>query len=87
MKNYECMNITDINNITSTALLNDALRAICFTRDYVGRDILPAISGWEWYDVGCKICDYLSITDDNNEWVNEFRMRVNLYNNKKIKRN
>ena len=57
------------------ALLSVALRAICLTRDYVGEEMLPAKDGWEWYEAGKKLADYL----DGDEWSGEFRKRVNRY--------
>jgi hypothetical protein len=53
--------------------LSRALRAICLTRDYVGKETLPALKGWEWFDAG-RIISRL-IPDD--EWVKQFRLRVN----------
>ena len=52
-------------------LLSDALRALCFTRDYVGEDKLPAIKGWDWYDAGMAITKV--IPDD--KWTKDFIMR------------
>lgn len=55
----------------SSALLSLALRAICYTRDYV-EPTLPAIDGWEWYDAGKKIA--AAIPDD--DWAQEFWKRA-----------
>lgn len=49
-----------------------ALRALCFTRDYVGEDTLPAIKGWEWYDAGKLLAE--AIPEDR--WATEFYQRV-----------
>jgi hypothetical protein len=51
------------------------LRAICLTRDYVGEDLLPAIKGWEWFDVGTAIAKEIP----NDEWAEQFRIRVALW--------
>lgn len=56
----------------SDALLSDALKAICLTRDYVGENLLPPIAGWEWFDAGRKIAE--AIPDD--EWSRQFWLRV-----------
>jgi len=63
-------------------LLSDALRALCLTRDYVGEDSLPAVKGWEWYDVGSDIAAHL----DGSIWVDEFRKRVNIYKSLAVRR-
>ena len=54
-------------------LLSKALMAICLTRDYVGEDMLPALKGWTWFDVGHEIAK--EIPDD--EWAHEFYVRAN----------
>jgi hypothetical protein len=59
-------------------LLGKALRAIVFTRDYVGEDKLPAIDGYEWYDAGQKIAHFIMNTSER-VWAEEFFKRVNLY--------
>ncbi len=65
-----------------SALLSVALRAICLTRDYVGEEKLPAIDGWEWYEAGKKLADYL----DGDEWSFEFRKRVNRYRSIEVRK-
>jgi hypothetical protein len=60
------------SNLSADELLSKALRAICFTRDYVGEDLLPAIEGWEWYDAGLVISK--AIPDD--EWAKQFKARI-----------
>ncbi len=57
-------------------LLSSALKALCLTRDYLGETNLPALDGWEWYEEGKRIADYLG---DDNEWAIEFRKRVDKY--------
>jgi len=53
-------------------LLSKALRAICLTRDYVGERMLPAINGWEWYEVGKELAGVIP----EDEWAKEFWKRV-----------
>jgi hypothetical protein len=53
-------------------VLSNALQSICFTRDYVGEDLLPAIEGWSWYDSGKEIAAL--IPDDM--WTRQFEMRI-----------
>jgi hypothetical protein len=54
-------------------LLENALKAICLTVDYILPYIeLPAIEGWEWYDAGKAIA--LKIPD--SEWSKQFWVRV-----------
>lgn len=60
------------NSEDNEKLLSDALKALCLTRDYVGEDMLPAIPGWEWYDVGRQI--ETLIPDDT--WADQFRVRI-----------
>jgi len=67
--------------LPQSALLSDALKAICLTRDYVGEDTLPALEGWSWYDAGKKIADAIS----EDEWACEFRKRVNRYRSKDVR--
>ena len=62
------------------ALLSQALRALCLTRDYVGAGLLPAIDGWEWYDAGKKLADHLQ-----DEWTKEFQMRANRYDSTAVR--
>lgn len=57
----------------SNALLSKALRAICFMRDYCPSD-MPAIKGWEWFDVGSEIAKAIP----HDEWAHEFRNRVEI---------
>lgn len=63
-------------------LLSTALRALCLTRDYVGEETLPAIDGWEWYEAGKELADYL----DDDEWAGEFRKRVNRYQSHEVRK-
>lgn len=37
------------------AVLDEARTAIRWTREYAGEDMLPALPGWEWFDVTQKI--------------------------------
>lgn len=53
-------------------LLSVSLKAICLTRDYVEPDTLPAVKGWEWFDVGKQIAE--AIPDD--EWTEQFYSRL-----------
>ncbi len=52
--------------------LSKSLEAIIFTREYVGDERLPPISGWSWFDAGNMISEL--IPDD--EWVQQFKLRV-----------
>ena len=58
--------------MTDRELFSNTLKALCLTRDYVGEELLPAIPGWEWYDIGLAIAG--RIPDD--EWAEQFRLRV-----------
>ena len=58
--------------MTKDKILSKALKSILLTRDYVGSSLLPAIKGWEWYDVCCAIS--LEIPDD--PWIREFAARI-----------
>lgn len=40
---------------TDYELKEQALMALCLTRDYVGSKTLPAITGWLWYDSGLAL--------------------------------
>ncbi len=60
---------------TKDQLLSEALKAICFTVDYVGFNILPAIKGYDWYDTGMDIVR--EIPED--EWSLEFLARVDQF--------
>lgn len=67
----------EVDTLTATReldaeLLSRALRQICVTRDYVGAETLPAIEGWEWFDVGRELAE--RIPDD--EWAYQFRLRL-----------
>lgn len=55
------------------AALTAALRALCFTCDYVGPETLPAKEGWEWFSAGKLICEVLP---EDNKWVQEFNKRA-----------
>ena len=61
-------------------LLSKSLRAICLTRDQVGCDLLPAVKGWEWFDVGTEISEYIY----KDRWAREFKKRVNFDKAKKV---
>lgn len=52
--------------------LSNAMKAHCFTQDYVGSHTLPAIEGWAWYDSAVEISKL--IPDDT--WTHEFWLRV-----------
>jgi len=62
--------LTDTPDLES--LLSVALKSICLTRDYVDKDLLPVIEGWEWYDAGIKISEAIP----NNGWSEQFRLRI-----------
>ena len=53
-------------------LKEDALRALCLTRDYVGEWLLPAIPGWEWYDTGLSLAKSIP----ESEWSKQFYLRI-----------
>ncbi len=75
-------NATEVSESELMRLLSVALKAICLTRDYVGQEKLPAIDGWEWYEAGKQIADCL----DGDEWVAQFRMRVNRYKSTEVRK-
>ncbi len=57
-------------NITiDSSLLEDTLLAICVTRDYVGEESLPAITGWCWYDAGKSIAKVLPSSEATMQFV------------------
>ncbi len=62
----------DVSVSELSALLSDSMRQICLTRDYVGPETLPAIDGWEWYEVAKKIA--IVIPDD--KWTTQFAARL-----------
>jgi hypothetical protein len=72
MTKIETITLETSENAELKAALSRALRAICFTRDYVGGETLPAIEGWEWYEAGVEISAL--IPDDR--WAREFEMRI-----------
>lgn len=45
----------------------ELLMALKFTADYVGRDILPAIPGWSWYDAIKKYSPELAAIYDREQ--------------------
>jgi len=53
-------------------LLSDALRALIFTREYVGDEKLPAIDGWDWYDAARNIADEIP----GDEWTRQLTLRT-----------
>jgi len=57
----------------SDKLKEQALRALCLTRDYVGAKLLPSIKGWEWYDSGLALAESMP----DSEWSKQFYLRVN----------
>ena len=42
------------------AALEQAERALHFTREYVGEEMLPEIEGWSWYDATLTINNLLT---------------------------
>jgi hypothetical protein len=54
---------------TDIRLLDEALMAICMTRDYVGESLLPPIKGWSWFDVGWKIASKYPELDSSKQFV------------------
>jgi len=52
--------------------LSVALKALCLTQDYIGKERLPPIKGWEWFDA----CKTISLLIPKDEWVAEFAMRT-----------
>lgn len=58
---------------TDLELKEQALRALCLTRDYVGYETLPAIAGWEWYDSGLALAESMP----ESEWSRQFYLRIN----------
>ena len=65
-----------MNDTLARALLSDALKAICLTRDYVEPKVsLPALPGWTWYDTGIKIAASIPM----DPWAKAFMMRVKAY--------
>ncbi len=59
--------------LTDYELKEMALKAICFTRDYVEPKVsLPPIKGWDWFDAGCA----LAASIPESEWARQFCIRA-----------
>jgi len=70
---YDAEKYRAINEATRLrAALDRSLRAICFTVDYAGPDLFPAIDGWDWYEAGKEIAELIPDSD----WVAQFNFRV-----------
>ena len=54
------------------SLQEQALKAICLTRDYVGDKLLPPIEGWEWYDAGIALAEAMP----DSIWTKQFYLRI-----------
>lgn len=53
-------------------LLDESVKAICFTRDYVEPKVsLPPIQGWSWFD----ICKKIEKIIPDSKWIKEFNKR------------
>jgi hypothetical protein len=53
------------------AMVNNAMRAVVLTVDYVGIRILPAIPGYEWFDFAEKCLR----EHPDLDWVKQYALR------------